>query len=246
MSSSAEPLGGFVSTQWSIVVAAQSRHAPDGAAAMATLCNRYWRPLYGYVRRRGYSPEDAQDLTQTYFLRLLEKNFLDQVDAQRGKFRSFLLASFKHFLANEWDKGNAAKRGGGVEFLGIEDVLGVEHHYAGNLLDTALNPEQLYERSWAMTILDRATARLASEFAAAGKSGIFEGLKVFLTGDQPGVKYAEVAASVGMSEGAARVAVHRLRDRFRALLRTEIAQTLANPADPRTIDEELRHLLTAL
>jgi RNA polymerase sigma-70 factor (ECF subfamily) len=237
---------GFVSTQWSVVVAAQSRHTAAGAAAMATLCSRYWRPLYGYVRRRGFSREDAQDLTQTYFLRLLEKNFLDEVDAQRGKFRSFLLASFKHFLSNEWDKGNAAKRGGGVEFLGLDEVAGAEDHYARNSLATAMTPEQIYERSWATTVLARATAGLASEFAAAGKSGIFDALKVFLTGDSHGVKYARIAESIGMSEGAARVAVHRLRDRFRALLRTEIAQTLANPADPRGVDEELRYLLTVL
>jgi RNA polymerase sigma-70 factor (ECF subfamily) len=246
MTSFTEPATGFASTQWSIVVAAQSCHTAAGAAALAILCSRYWRPLYGYVRRRGFSTEDAQDLTQAYFLRLLEKNFLDQVDPERGKFRSFLLASLKHFLANEWDRGSAVKRGGGVEFLSLEEITGVEHDYAHNSLTAAATPEQLYERSWGMTVLSRATVRLESEFTAAGKSRIFEALKIFLTGDNHGVRYAQVAESIGMTEGAARVAVHRLRDRFRALLRTEIAQTLPNPADSRSIDEELRYLLTVL
>jgi RNA polymerase sigma factor (sigma-70 family) len=246
MTSSAEPTRGFASTQWSIVVAARSRHTEAGAAAMAALCSRYWRPLYSYVRRRGYSTEDAQDLTQAYFARLQEKNFLDQADAGRGKFRSFLLASLKHFLANEWDRANAVKRGGRVQFIGIEDVAGVEREYGRQAPGRSLTPEQLYERNWAITVLSRATDRLATEFAAAGKAGIFEALKVFLTGDNPGVKYGPIADSLNMSEGAVRVAVHRLRDRFRALLRTEIAQTLPNPADPRSVDEELRYLLTVL
>ena len=168
MTSSAEPTRGFASTQWSIVVAARSRHTEAGEAAMAALCGRYWRPLYSYVRRRGYSTEDAQDLTQAYFARLLEKNFLDQADAGRGKFRSFLLASLKHFLANEWDRANAVKRGGRVEFIGIEDVAGVEREYGRQALGPPLTPEQLYERNWAITVLSRATVQLAAEFAAAG------------------------------------------------------------------------------
>src|ERR1035441_178085 len=162
MTSSAEPIRGFASTQWSIVVAARSRHTEAGEAAMAALCGRYWRPLYSYVRRRGYSTEDAQDLTQAYFARLLEKNFLDQADAGRGKFRSFLLASLKHFLANEWDRANAVKRGGRVEFIGIEDVAGVEREYGRQALGPPLTPEQLYLRNWAITVLSRATLRLAA------------------------------------------------------------------------------------
>lgn len=243
---SAEPEGRFATTQWSLVVAAQSRHTTAGAEALATLCSRYWRPLYGYVRRRGYSPEDAQDLTQAYFLHLFEKNFLDQVDAQRGKFRSFLLASFKHFLANEWDRVQAVKRGGRVEFLSLENVTEVELDYAGNSLAASLTPEQIFERAWAIAVLGRAMAQLASEFARAGKTEVFEELKIFLIGDNPGVRYAEIAKSLGMSEGAVRVAVHRLRDRLRALLRTEIAQTLPNPADPESVNEELRYLLTVV
>ena len=133
-----------------------------------------------------------------------------------------------------------------MEFIGIEDVAGVEREYGRQALGPPLTPEQLYERNWAMTVLSRATDRLAAEFAAAGKPAILEALKVFLTGDNPGVKYGPIAESLGMSEGAVRVAVHRLRDRFRALLRTEIAQTLPNPADPRSVDEELRYLLTVL
>jgi RNA polymerase sigma-70 factor (ECF subfamily) len=229
----------FDSTRWSIIAAAQSRDTPEGEAALAELCARYWRPLFSYVRRRGYSTEDAQDLTQAWFARLLDKNSLVQADAERGKFRSFLLTSLKHFLANEWDRSKTVKRGGGVEFFSIDDT--------GSLppANTALNPEQVYERACAIMLLERSTARLASEFAGAGKGELFEALKVFLSGDR-GTNYHEIAASLQMSEGAVRVAVHRLRDRFRAIVRTEIAQTVANPADAGAIDEELRYLLTVL
>lgn len=229
------PVGGFESTQWSIVASAQSRHTPAGEAAMATLCGRYWRPLYCYVRRRGYSAEEAQDLTQAYFARLLEKNFLDRVDAERGKFRSFLLASLKHFLANEWDRNNAIKRGGGVEFLTVDEAPAV-----------STTPEQVYERNWAIAVLDRATSRLASEFAAAGKGDVFEALKGFLEGGDHGSTYVEIAKSLGMSEGAVRVAVHRMRDRFRAIVRTEIAQTIAKPSESGSVDAELRYLLSVM
>jgi RNA polymerase sigma factor (sigma-70 family) len=230
----------FDSTRWSIVAAAQSRNTPEGEAALAELCARYWRPLFNYVRRCGYSTEDAQDLTQAYFARLLDGNFLVQADAQRGKFRSFLLASLKHFLANEWDRSKTAKRGGGVEFFSIDDRGDLP------LAAAALNPEQVYERACAIMLLDRSTARLASEFAAAGKGELFEALKVFLPGDLSGTHYRDIAASLQMSEGAVRVAVHRLRDRFRAIVRTEIAQTVADPANADAIDEELRYLLTVL
>lgn len=236
----------FDSTRWSIVVAAQSRHTPAGEAALAELCARYWRPLYSYVRRSGYSVEDSQDLTQAYFTRLLEKNFLDQVDAGRGRFRSFLLASLKHFLANEWDHNNALKRGGRIDFVSMEDITGAEEIYARQILAAQITPEQIYERNWGITLLNRATARLAAEFTAAHKTEIFEALKAFLSGDNAAANYAQVAQSLGMSEGAVRVAVHRLRDRFRAIVRTEIAQTIPNPADPRSIDEELHYLLTVL
>jgi RNA polymerase sigma-70 factor (ECF subfamily) len=230
----------FDSTRWSIVAAAQSRDTPEGEAALAELCHRYWRPLFSYVRRCGYSTEDAQDLTQAYFARLLDRNSLAQADADRGKFRSFLLASLKHFLANEWDRDRTVKRGGGVEFLSIDDVSALPP------AATSLSPEQVYERACAITLLERSTARLASEFASAGKREIFEALKVFLSGDQAGTHYREIAESLQMSEGAVRVAVHRLRDRFRAIVRTEIAQTVANPADAGAIDEEMRYLLTVL
>jgi DNA-directed RNA polymerase specialized sigma24 family protein len=229
----------FDSTRWSMVAAAQSRDTPDGEAALAELCSRYWRPLFSYVRRCGYSTEDAQDLTQAWFARLLDKNFLVQADAERGKFRSFLLASLKHFLANEWDRSKTVKRGGGVEFFSIDDMGDLP------LAAAALNPEQVYERACAIVLLDRSTARLASEFAAAGKGELFEALKAFLSGDQ-GTHHRDIAASLQMSEGAVRVAVHRMRDRFRAIVRTEIAQTVANPADAEAIDEELRYLLTVL
>ena len=246
MFSSGSRVGGFASTQWSVVVAAQSRGTAAGAEALATLCRRYWRPLYTFLRRRGLAAEDAQDLTQAYFARMMEKNFLGQVDPNLGRFRSFLLASLKHFLANEWDRERAQKRGGGVEFVSIDDLTGAEHDLARFAPAPTLTPEQLYDRNWAMTILANATARLEGEFSAAGKSHLFDALRVFLAGDRPGLKYADVAASLGISEGTVRVSVYRLRDRFRAVLRTEIAQTLANPSDPAAVDEELRYLLSVL
>jgi RNA polymerase sigma-70 factor (ECF subfamily) len=230
----------FESTRWSMIVAARSRHTPEGEAALAELCARYWRPLFSYVRRRGYSTEDAQDLTQAYFARLLDKSFLAQADAERGKFRSFLLASLRHYLANEWDRSRTAKRGGDVAFSSLADTGDLP------LTAAALNPEQVYERACAIMLLDRSTARLASEFAAAGKGQVFETLKVFLSGDDSGTHYRDIAASLMMSEGAVRVAVHRLRDRFRAIVRTEIAQTVSNPGDSRAVDEELHYLLTVL
>ncbi len=227
-------------------MAAKGAGSTAAPAAMAALCSRYWPPLYSYIRRRGYSPEDAQDLTQAYFARLLEKKFLDDVDARYGKFRSFLLASLQHFLANEWDRAQAAKRGGGTQFLSLSDFAGAEEQYSRNSASAPLSPEQVYERSWGVLLLQHAMARLQSEFAEAGKSHLFDALKLYLTGDQDGVRYASIAEQLGMTEGAARVAVHRMRDRFRALLRTEIARSLSDPQDAGGVDEELRFLRSVL
>ena len=240
----------FASTQWSLVLAARGDSAASGAAALAGLCGAYWQPLYGYVRRRGYSVEDAQDLTQSYFSRLLEKRFLDQADARRGKFRSFLLASLKNFMVNEWHREHAQKRGGDRFALSLDDRQHGEALYAAGqaiavTMVNMLTPEKQYERSWALAVLNRVTAQLAAEFTAAGKEAIFEGLKTFLTGDAGELKYSQAAAALGMGEGAARVAVFRMRGRFRDVLRAEIARTLADPEDS-AIEEELRFLLAAL
>ncbi len=237
---------GFASTQWSLVLAARDATTPEGAAALAVLCGLYWPPLYAYVRRGGYQPEDAQDLTQSFFAHLLEKDGLLHAQRERGKLRSFLLASLKNFLANEWDRKHAQKRGGEVEFLSLDAMAGAEDSYSADETAGLLSPERLYGRIWALTLMERATNRLASEFADTGKAGLFDHLKIFLAGDGSGVGYAEVAPAMGMSEGAVRVAVHRFRNRFRCLLREEIAQTLENPQDPDAIEDELRELIAAL
>jgi RNA polymerase sigma-70 factor (ECF subfamily) len=231
----------FVSTQWSMVLAAKG----DGASvAMADLCAAYWRPLYAYVRRSGRSVEDAQDLTQSFFSRVLEKNYLQHVDPSLGKFRAFLLASLKNFLTNEWRREHASKRGGAAHFVSIEDMTRAEDHYAAELA-TPQTPDRVYERNWALALLERTTARLAGEFAAAGKKRVFDALTPYLTGDG-GAPYAQAAAELGMSEVTVRVSVHRMRGRFRDLLQLEVAQTLADGGDARAIEEELRYLLTAL
>jgi RNA polymerase sigma-70 factor (ECF subfamily) len=233
---------GFASTQWSVVLAARDASSGRAHAALSTLCSTYWRPLYLFVRRSGHSIEDAQDLTQSFFARLLEKDSLRHVDPALGKFRAFLLASLKNFLTNEWRRTQTAKRGGDAQIVSLEAMTQAED-FIGN--DSALTPEQLYQRNWALALLTRATSRLESEFAAAGKSHLFQTLKPYLTGDAQ-ARYAEVAAALGMSEVTVRVSVHRMRGRFRDLLQQEVSQTLADPADPAAVAQELRFLLTVL
>jgi len=231
----------FASTQWSMVLAAKG----DGAsAAMAELCATYWRPLYAYIRRTGRSVEDAQDLTQSFFSLLLEKDHLQHVDPALGKFRAFLLACLKNFLTNDWRREHARKRGGGVYLVTIEDMTRAEDHYAAGLA-MAQTPERVYERNWALALLERTTARLAAEFAAAGKGRVFDALKPYLTGDGD-ARYSQVAAELGISEVTVRVSVHRMRGRFRDLLQLEVAQTLPDAGDSKAVEEELRYLLTVL
>jgi RNA polymerase sigma-70 factor (ECF subfamily) len=236
----------FLSTQWSLVLAARDRSTPEGNAALAALCGMYWMPLYAYVRRRGFALESAQDLTQSFFARLLEKDGFRYAERERGKLRSFLLASLKNFLANEWDREHAEKRGGGMEFVSMQAMAHLESGYAADDQAGVLSAERLYERTWALTLLERATTRLMAEYTDAGKHELIEHLKPFLAGDGSGVDYAEIARAVNMSEGAARVAVHRMRKRLRDLLRSEIAQTLENPEDANAIEEELRALIAAV
>jgi RNA polymerase sigma factor (sigma-70 family) len=230
----------FASTQWSMVLAARNGSSP---AAMQTLCATYWRPLYAFVRRSGRSVEDAQDLTQSFFFRMLEKDSLRHVDPTLGKFRAFLLASMRNFLANEWRRDQTSMRGGHLEFLSVEDLTRAEDHYAAAATGT---PEQIYERNWALALLERTTRKLADEFAAAGKAHVFTQLKPYLEGDRDAVRYSQAAASLGWSEVTVRVSVHRMRGRFRDLLRREVAATLTDPDDPVEIEAELRYLLTVL
>jgi len=231
----------FATTHWSLVLAAAHDSRPDARAALATLCETYWYPLYTYVRRRGYRAEEALDLTQEFFARLLEKESLRVADRARGRFRSFLLASLNHFLANEWDRARAEKRGGGRRTISM-DAAGAEGRYA---LEPAgdLEPENLFERQWATALLEQVLTELREELARDGKQPLFDRLKRFLGGETPGASYSQVAAELGMTEGAVKTAVHRLRRHYRRLLRARIAQTVASADE---IDDEIRHLFAAL
>lgn len=205
------------------------------------MCAAYWFPLYAYVCRRGHSPADAQDLTQAFFTRFLERRDVRMADPERGRFRSFLLGSMKHFLANEWDREQAQKRGGGVVFVPMAPEE-AEQRYRREA-STVLTAEALFERKWAMTLLDRTFARLEAEFARAGKAPLFLLIKEHLTESRPGRSHAEIAAETGMTEGAVKVTVHRMRRRFRDLLRAEVAETVEDPGE---IDDEVRHLMAVL
>jgi len=233
--------GEFDSTRWSVVLAAGQTSSPGAQEALATLCRVYWYPLYAYVRRRVADVHEAQDLIQEFFARLLEKNVLAAADPQRGRFRAFLLVSLRNFLLNEWAKAKTAKRGGMCDRLSI-DLESAESRFLGDLADY-LTPERLYERRWVETLLDRVTTRLQEDYVRTGKARLFEQLKVFLTGRNEAVSYAEAARKLGISEGAAMLAAHRLRCRFRARLLDEITQTLA---DPKDLDDEIRRLFAAL
>jgi len=232
--------GIFATTHWSVVLAAGGPGTPESAAALEQLCRTYWYPLYAYVRRRGYSPEDAQDLTQEFFLRLLHKHYLGQIDPGKGKFRSFLLAAINHFLADEWDRASAVKRGGRVTFLAL-DQDSAEQRLAG--ASTRHSPEQIFERSWALALLQKVLTRLREEATQAGHAGHFEELKAFLTGEKSPVSYAELTVKLGSSETALRKEVQRLRHRYGELLREEVARTVADPGE---FEEELRYLFRVL
>jgi RNA polymerase sigma-70 factor (ECF subfamily) len=233
--------GVFATTHWSVVLAAGERDTPRAAAALEELCRAYWYPLYGFVRRQGYSPEDAEDLTQQFFCRLLEKGHLAIADRERGKFRSFLLVSMKHFLMNEWKRAGRLKRGGDLTFLSF-DVHEAEERYAKEPVDNA-TPVDAYERQWAVALLEQVFSNLRLEYAASDKAQLFEVLKCSVWGDAQTASYAEMGRNLNLSEGAVKVAVHRLRQRFREVLRAQVGQTVARPED---IDEELRHLIGVL
>lgn len=230
----------FATTRWTVVLAAGQPHAPQAERALEELCRAYWYPLYAYVRHRGHSKEDAEDLTQAFFARFLEKNYLDGLNAERGRFRAFLLAALKHFLANEWDKSQRQKRGGQLTHLSL-DWQNADTHFQV-AATTELSPDQAYDREWAIAVLGQVIERLRKECAAEGKVGQFETLKPYLMVGKSAIPYGEAASALGLNEGAVRVAVHRLRKRYRELLREEIAQTLSSPA---MIEEELRAMLDA-
>jgi RNA polymerase sigma-70 factor (ECF subfamily) len=231
----------FTTTHWSVVLAAKEGASPAADDALAKLCQAYWYPLYAYVRRKGYGVAEAQDLTQEFFARFLEKHWLGSVDRQKGKFRSFLLASLEHFLAKEWTHAHRLKRGGGQTIIAW-DGCDAEERYRLEPSDDR-TAERIYERRWALTVLEQAMSALAAEYTSAGKQCLFEELKPFISGDDQEVSYPELAARLRMTEGAVRVAAHRLRQRYGESVREEMARIVQRPED---IEEELRHLFAAL
>ena len=230
----------FATTHWTVVLAAGRRATPQSDHALEELCRAYWFPLYAYVRRRGHTKEDAEDLTQAFFARFLARNYLEGLSAERGRFRAFLLASLKNFLANEWDKTQRQKRGGDAPHLSLDwQTADTQFQFAAT---GEPSPDKAFDREWAVALLGKVIERLRAECAAEGRNRQFDELKVFLTADKGAQSYAEAGRKLGMAETAVRVAVHRLRKRYRQLLRDEIAQTLADPAQG---DEEMRGLFGA-
>ncbi len=230
----------FATTHWSVVLAAGQEESPRAAEALEKLCRTYWYPLYAYVRREGHSAADAEDLTQEFFARLLARNSLAQVGPQKGKFRSFLLAALRHFLSDQRDRARAMKRGGGTDCVSL-DAQSAEDRYRLEPVDR-MDAERIYERRWAVTLLEQALRRLRDESVVAGKAELFEHLRGFVAGESD-VSCAEAAAQLGLTESAVKSVVHRLRERYRELVREEIAHTVADPAE---IDAEIRYLITVM
>jgi RNA polymerase sigma factor (sigma-70 family) len=236
------PRGGrFGTTRWSLVLAAGQTSNERSAQALANLCEMYWYPVYAFIRRQGCRQEEAADLAQEFFTRLLQKNYVHDADPAKGRFRAFLCGSIRHFLSNERDRARTLKRGGSQPPISL-DVEVAEGTYRIELRDD-LTPEKLFDRRWALILLERVLARLRDGHVAAGKGELFDRLKGFLTGDNDGVPYAGVAVALGMSEGAVKVAVHRLRRHFRDTLIEEISETVSDPAD---VDAEIEYLLKAV
>ena len=232
--------GIFETTHWSVVLQAGAAFSPEAQAALEKLCHAYWYPLYAHVRRVGWPEEDAKDLTQQFFARFLERQYLQLADPERGRFRSFLLTALKNFLANEWEKVRAQKRGGQRTISW--DGLDPEARYRLEPTDS-LSPDRLYEKRWAATLLEGVLAQLQNEYAAADRGREFEKLKDHVWGTVAGSSYAAIATELGIEENSVAVAIHRLRKRFREQLRTTVARTVDSPGE---VDAELRHLLTVM
>jgi RNA polymerase sigma-70 factor (ECF subfamily) len=231
----------FATTHWSVVLSARGGSSPAVGEALETLCRIYWLPLYAYIRRRGHAPHDAQDLTQEFFYRLLDRHYLSQVDPSKGKFRSFLLVAVNHFLANEWDRNRALKRGGAVKFIPLDASTYEESEPLD--LATGESPEKTFERRWALALLAHALGRLKYEAGEAGRAPLFERLKGCLTGEGPSAPYAVLAAEFSSTEAALKMTAQRWRHRFAELVREEIARTVNGPAE---VEVEIRSLFTAL
>ncbi len=233
--------GIFPTTRWSVVQRANSEGDDAARAALAELCGAYWYPLYAFVRRRGCSPHDAQDFTQGFFLQLIEGGWLNRADADRGRFRSYLLGALGHFLANEQRRQQTIKRGGEMQFVSI-DELQSEGRYELEAAD-AMTPETQFDRSWAVALLERVLARLAADYEKAARPELFASLQSFLTGKDGEPDYDDLARRLSMSRGAVTVAIHRMRRRYGELLRDEIAQTVASPEE---VEAEIAHLLRVI
>ena len=231
----------FATTRWSLVVAAGRKSSPDAEAALETLCSAYWFPLYAYVRSRGKNADDARDLTQDFFARLLEKDFLQTADPDRGRFRSFLLTVLKRFLSNEHEKEQALKRGGGHRKLSIDFDSGEQRMQIEST--TTATPESIFERQWALTLLQRVLASLEADYRESGRGELFDYCGVYLTGSTGAPPYAETAEQLGMTEGALKVAVHRMRKQYREKLKEEVAQTVSSEDD---VEDEIRSLMSAV
>ncbi len=230
----------FVTTHWSVVLSAQDQESARSSEALETLCRAYWRPLYAYARRVGQSPADAEDLTQGFFARLLAKDYLKTAARGQGRFRSFLLTAFKRYMANEWDRQHAAKRGGFAQLVPIDQAM-AEAQCAPDLAHQT-PPDALFDRQWAVTLLERTMAQLQEEYTASGRAGLFEHLRNCLTREEDALSYAEAAGRLKLTEVAVKMAVHRMRGRYREILLQEIAHTVGSPQE---IDEELRQLFAA-
>lgn len=230
----------FLTTHWSVVLSAQDPSSPRSGEALGTLCRTYWYPLYAYVRRLGRGPADAEDLTQGFFARLLEKDYLKSATREKGRFRTFLLTALKCYLSDEWDRQHAKKRGG------FAPVVSIDHEQAESRFAAEpahnLQPDVLFDRQWAVTLLQRTLSRLHEEYAASGRARLFELLQNSLTRDEAALSYAEMAARLKLTEAAVKMAAHRLRARYREILRAEIAETVSSPEE---VEEEIRHLFSA-
>jgi RNA polymerase sigma factor (sigma-70 family) len=231
----------FATTHWSVVLAARNQETPEAAAALEQLCCSYWQPLYVYVRRRGYGPEDAQDLTQQFLAQFLSKGGFGLANPARGRFRTFLLNSLQHFLTDEWKRARAIKRGGGKLAISL-DAQAEAERYCLEMAEN-LTPERAYERRWAMSLLEEVLAAMKQEYEQAGKGQLFRALQSFVWGPGESPSYAQIATDLGVTEGAARVAVHRLREQYRQRLRAHVAQTVD---DPGQVEDELRYLIEVM
>ena len=234
----AEAARGFHTTHWSVVLAAGEEGSPQAATALSRLCQTYWFPVYAFIRKRGHSPEQAQDFTQDFFAGFLERNYVAKAARDRGRFRVFLMSSIENFLHNEHDRAQAQKRGGRQKLLSLDYVEAEERYQFEPVEDS--DPARIFEQQWAATLLETVLNRLRQEFGAEGRVGLFEDLQAHLWGDADSIPYSSLAQKSGLTEGNIKTIAHRLRQRYRALLREEIAQTVAMPSE---VDDEIRHLM---